>query len=646
MPTSRRRAARAARSATALLGLLALRWLAAAAAPQAAPGGGSVSSPATKTAATAGTPPAAETTPAAGTAPISGKAPVSATAPVAPAAGGGAAAELARIADDYWHHQLQEDLYARVREGLQMEALPDLSAAYAEKEAAWSRALRQRLARIDEAALAHQDWLTLALLRDQAEGDIAGPEVYWHLFLVTPYGAPFSFVQTAFGAFRFTAPADLASYLRLLHGYTAMVEQLRQHLFGQSARGILLPKAEVDVAAAMLRAYARPPRESALEVADDRLRGLDAAAVAAFHAQARQIVADEIDPALVRLAGELAGDYRQRAPDRIGIGQYPGGAAAYRVLVRWQTGFDLSPEEIHRRGEAEVERLSRRMAEVRRQLGFQGTAREFHQRLRSDPRFLARTPEEVGERLMAAVRKIEPKIPSWFLRFPKAPYGVEQLPVALGGMTFGYYQVPTPAKPRGLYLFNAGQLDQRPMVWAAALIYHELIPGHHFQLALQAENADLPIFRRYLTHTAFVEGWGEYASQLGEEMGLYDDPYSLYGRLAMDMFLSTRLVVDTGLNALGWTRQQATDFMRERLLQSDAEIDSEVLRYAIASPAQALAYKLGAGHLQDLRRHAEAALGPRFDVRRFHEAILGSGSLPPKILAQHVDWWIEQEKRR
>ncbi len=216
----------------------------------------------------------------------------------------------------------------------------------------------------------------------------------------------------------------------------------------------------------------------------------------------------------------------------------------------------------------------------------------------------------------------------------------------MSGMTYGYYQVPTPAQPRGRYLFNAGQLDQRPLVWAAALIYHELVPGHHFQLALQAENPDLPPFRRYLFHTSFVEGWGEYASNLAEEMGLYDDPYSLYGRLAMELFLSNRLVVDTGLNALGWTRQQATAFMQERLLQSDAEIDSEILRYAIASPAQALAYKLGAAHIQQQRHRAEAALGARFDIRRFHDAVLGSGSLPPSILAKHIDWWIEQEKQR
>jgi uncharacterized protein (DUF885 family) len=573
------------------------------------------------------------------------------TPPPAAAAAGNqtpspAAAGLARILDEQWRHQLDEDLGVRTRLGLPIEKLPDLSFVHAEAEAARARALIERLDRIDEAALEHQDALTLALLRDQAEEAAAAPAAYWHRFYVTPYDAPFSGVHSAFGSFAFGSPADLERYLRLLHAYPAMVEQLRQHIEGQATRGIRLPKAEVDVAVAMLRAYALPPRESLFEVQDGRLSRIDAAAAAGFRDRARRIVSDEIDPALQRLAGELAGDYRQLAPERIGIGQYPGGDTAYRVLIRWQTGFDLSPEEIHRRGEAEVERLSQRMAAVRRQLGFAGTARDFHRQLRADPRFVARTPAEVGERLMAAVRKIEPRIPAWFLRQPRAPYGVERLPAALGGMTFGYYQTPTPSQPRGLYLFNGSDLDQRPLVGAAALIYHELVPGHHFQLALQAENPDLPPFRRYLFHTAFVEGWGEYASHLGEEMGVYDDPYSLYGRLAMDIFLSNRLVVDTGLNALGWSRQQAADFMRERLLESDAQIDSEVLRYAIALPAQALAYKLGAGHIEDLRRRAEAALGPRFDVRRFHDAVLGSGSLPPRILARHIDWWIAQEKRR
>src|ERR1700674_5269508 len=220
---------------------------------------------------------------------VSGSKPGSATATAAGAASatwlsgptgtsgaaGTAATHRAAVAADYWRRQLDEDLYTRLREGLPIERLPDLSLEDAEKDAAWGRTLRERLARIDEAALTHRDWLNLALLRHQAEESIAAPQVYWHLFLATPYDAPFGFVNTAFGAYKLSSPADLAGYLRLLHAYNAMVEQLRRHLEGQQARGILLPKPEVDTVAAMLRAYARPPQENVLDVADDRLRGID-----------------------------------------------------------------------------------------------------------------------------------------------------------------------------------------------------------------------------------------------------------------------------------------------------------------------------------------------------------------------------------
>jgi uncharacterized protein (DUF885 family) len=554
-----------------------------------------------------------------------------------------------RLASEYWDHERAEDFSTRLRLGLPIEHLPDLSPQELARGLSWMRAFGDRLAHADATNLVEEDRLTLALLRDEVVQTARAAAAQDYLFQVTPYDAPFRVANSAFTGFTFGTTADLARYLRLLHGYAAMVEQVRAHLESLAARGVLLPRPEIDAAAAMARAFDRPSRGSLFEVADERLARFDARATGEFHGAARRIVDAEIDPALERLASELTGGYRQRAPESIGLAQYPGGLAAYRSMILMQTGFDLAPEEIHRRGLAEVERLTARMAEVRQKLGFTGppqTARQFNQRLRTDPRFLARTPDEVAERLMAAVHRMEPKVSSWFLRQPQAPYGVAPLPAALSGMTFGYYQQPEPGAPRGLYLYNTADLDQRPLVGAAALIYHELVPGHHFQLALQAENQALPPFRHYLTHTSFVEGWGEYASHLGEEMGLYDDPYALYGRLAMDLFLSNRLVVDTGLNALGWSRQQATDYMRDRLLESDAQIDSEILRYATSIPAQALAYKLGATQIEELRRHAQEALGPRFDVRRFHDAVLGSGSLPPSILAAHIDSWIEAERGR
>jgi uncharacterized protein (DUF885 family) len=214
---------------------------------------------------------------------------------------------------------------------------------------------------------------------------------------------------------------------------------------------------------------------------------------------------------------------------------------------------------------------------------------------------------------------------------------VERLnPAYEPSMTFGYYQVPTASDATGRYLYNGSKLNERNLLFAPALMAHELVPGHHFQLARQLENESIPLFRRKRFDTAYVEGWGEYAAFLGNEMGLYDDPYDRYGRLMMDMLLSTRLVVDTGMNALGWPRERAMAFMKENTLLSDTEIATETLRYSVDIPAQALAYKIGSLRMIELRRRAERELGARFDVRAFHEWLIGSGSMPLPVLEEHV----------
>ncbi len=210
-------------------------------------------------------------------------------------------------------------------------------------------------------------------------------------------------------------------------------------------------------------------------------------------------------------------------------------------------------------------------------------------------------------------------------------------------MTFGFYQPPTASEPKGFYNYNGSNLNERSLVWAEGLIYHELVPGHHFHIALQYENETLPEFRRENSHNSYTEGWAEYASWLGREMGLYQDPYSLCGRYMMDMFLSTRLVVDTGMNCLEWPRSRAVKFMKDNLLESDTQIHSETLRYSTDIPAQALGYKLGSIKMFELRDKVEKALGDRFDIRKFHDAILGTGSLPLPILERHIDWFIEKE---
>lgn len=550
---------------------------------------------------------------------------------------------LSRIVADFQQYRLEIEPAFRIRRGLPVETLADLSEGWFRKETAYQRSLLERLARIDAATLSHEDDLTLQVLRWNLEQEVRLVDHLGVQFLVTPHAFPLPATNEVFERQAFAGRADLDRYLRLLRQYPGHVGQIQAWTERQQARGILVPKETVDQMVPLIRSYSSEPGPFA--VAPERLGKIEPKEAEAFRAEVAKVVKAEVVPSLERLAAYLEGDYRKAAPDRVGLGQYPGGLAFYRDLVRFHTGLDVTPEQVHQRGLDEVKRIEGEMAEIRRKLGFAGTLRQFNDSLRTDPRFLAKTPEEVEARLLAPVRKIEPLIGRWFQTLPKAPYGVRRMNPALeGSWTFGTYQLPTPEDPTGRYLYNGSKLDQRPLVNAAALIYHELLPGHHFQLALQMENPALPDFRRDLFHTAFVEGWGEYASELGIEMGLYDDPYALYGRLAMDMFLSNRLVVDTGMNALGWPRSQAVEYMRDHILESEVQIGSETLRYSVGMPGQALAYKMGSLKLRELRSRAERELGSGFDLRRFHDALLGNGSLPLGVLERHIDWWIAKEK--
>jgi uncharacterized protein (DUF885 family) len=440
-------------------------------------------------------------------------------------------------------------------------------------------------------------------------------------------------------------PADADRYASLLAEYPRLVGQMRTRLTAQAERGIRLPKDEVPLVKAYLEGALAAGPASPFAVADARLSALAADEASSF----RSVLAkhtSEAQAALRELLAEIE-TLARSAPDSVGLSQYPGGGAAYEWLVKAHTTLDVTPQDVHRIGVEEVARIETRMADVRRKLGFSSTAAAFRESVRKDPRFRAKTADEVGERLMAYDARIQPKVDAYFLRRPKAAGGVKRLDAEREpALTFGIYEPPSPTEPRGLYRFNGSKLEERSLLTAAALIYHELVPGHHFQISLASENEGIPPFRRELLDTAYTEGWGDYASALGEEMGLYADPYDLYGRLSMDMFLTVRLVVDTGMNALGWPRARAVTFMREHLMESDTQIETESLRYSVDIPGQALAYKMGSRGLWDLRKKAEQALGPRFDIRRFHDCILGSGSLPLATLSRKVDFFIEREKAK
>jgi uncharacterized protein (DUF885 family) len=339
--------------------------------------------------------------------------------------------------------------------------------------------------------------------------------------------------------------------------------------------------------------------------------------------------------------------YLPAARPGLGISSAEGGRDYYRYAVRHYTTTDRTPDEIHAIGLAEVARIRAEMETTMREAGFTGTFPEFLAFLRSDPRFYASTREDLLEKASEIAKRIDDKLPRFFGTLPRLPYGVRPVPADIEeGYTTGRY---FPGSPKlgvaGGYMVNTSRLDQRPLYELPALTLHEAVPGHHLQIALAQELEGVPVFRRDADMTAFVEGWGLYAEKLGAEMGIYRDPYERFGRLSYEMWRACRLVADTGIHWKGWTIEQARACFMENSALAPHNIETELARY-VSWPAQALAYKTGEMKILELRARAETALGAKFDIRRFHDAVLLAGPLPMDLLETRIDQWIAAEKAR
>jgi uncharacterized protein (DUF885 family) len=386
----------------------------------------------------------------------------------------------------------------------------------------------------------------------------------------------------------------------------------------------------VDPAASQFTAAVRAFPETVPEAARQGLRD-DFAAV----------TRDGIYPAYRRLRAFLADEYLPAARAAVGLSAMKGGAALYRLLIERETTMKLDPEQVHRLGRDEVARIKREMEAVKTRLGFAGPLPAFFEHVRTEPRFHPTSREQLAEGFAAVGRVVAAQIPRFFARTPAAPLGIEPYPAYReasepGG---GYSQGSADGKRPGVFYYNAFDLPSRFLTGIATLYLHEGSPGHHFQLSRAQEDGSLPDFQRFDGNNAYVEGWALYAETLGYEMGLYDDPMQHWGTLDDEMLRAMRLVVDTGLHAKGWSREQAIAYMLANSGIGRTDAAAEVDRY-IANPAQALSYKIGAMTIQRLRREAETALGEAFDIRDFHEQVLGSGALPLPVLETKVRGWI------
>jgi uncharacterized protein (DUF885 family) len=369
--------------------------------------------------------------------------------------------------------------------------------------------------------------------------------------------------------------------------------------------------------------------------------GVPAAAQAGLREAALGVIGQKVLPAYRDLLAFLRETYVPGARRTTAACDLPDGEAFYAAQIRHYTTLDLSADEIHERGRVEVARILAEMEDVRRTAGFDGDLQAFLRFLRTDPRFYARTPHELLAHAAWIAKRVDGLLPRYFGVLPRQPYGVSPVPedIAPFYTTGRYVPAPRPAGCAGMYWVNTHALESRPLYALPALTLHEAVPGHHLQIALAAEREDQPAFRRHGFVEAFGEGWALYAEHLGDEMGVYLTPYEQFGRLTYEMWRAARLVVDTGLHARRWSRDDARAYLLAHTALSAHEVATEVDRY-IGWPGQALSYKIGEIRIRELRARAERRLGAAFELRAFHDAVLALGSVPLGVLTEQVDAWI------
>ena len=355
--------------------------------------------------------------------------------------------------------------------------------------------------------------------------------------------------------------------------------------------------------------------------------------------EAKNLIISEINPAYEELNSFLKNEYLAKSRDSIGIGDVPGGKEHYEYLAKYFTTTNLTPDEIHQIGLDEIERIRTEMNEIIEQVNWDGDFNSFLNYLRTSPRFYYDNSEDLFNAYLIMSKTIDPLLTKIFKVFPRAPYGVIPIPDESAPFTTtAYYNSPSPGRP-GYFYANLYKPESRPKYEIPVLTVHEAVPGHHFQISIAQELENVPSFRKYQGITAFVEGWGLYSEELGEFMGIYDDPYDKFGQLTYDMWRAIRLVVDTGMHYKGWSRDEAVNLFIENSAKSILDINNEVDRY-IAWPGQALAYKIGQLKILELRNKAERLLGEKYDIKDFHHEVLKRGSLPLDLLEYYIDEWI------
>ncbi|HSC28453.1 MAG TPA: DUF885 domain-containing protein [Vicinamibacterales bacterium] len=531
----------------------------------------------------------------------------------------------------------------------------DYSARAIEQRAAYLRRSASELASIDRAGLSSGDRLTYDLYRQLLESALQGLEFHNDALPirgVIPHNLRMPInqlegiqqdVPRVLSLMPAASRRDYENVIARLEGVPALVDQTIALLESGMQAGMTPPRIAIrDVAGQVSGLIADEPLQSPLLDAFTRFPAtIDEADRGLLVRRATAAYSDRLAPAFRRLHEFLTKSYLPRCREPIAVSALPSGADLYAYNVRWHTTTDLTPARIHGIGLSEVKRIRAEMDRVLASTGFSGSFEDFIRFLRTDPRFYHTSADDLLKGYRDIAKRADPELARLFGRLPQTPYGVVAVPEAIApSQTTAYYELGSlrSGRPGNMHA-NTYKLDARPKWEMEALTLHEAVPGHHLQIAIAQEMEDLPEFRRHSSFTAFVEGWALYAELLGGEMGFYTDPYSKFGQLTYQMWRAVRLVVDTGMHAMGWSREQAIDYFRANAPKSEQDIVVEIDRY-IVWPGQALGYKIGELRIRELRAGAERKLGERFDLRAFHDTVVGHGALPLDVLESQVAAWI------
>ncbi len=556
---------------------------------------------------------------------------------------------LKSLMDKIWDYELTESpmLATNVGDPRGQDKLADNRPDAVERRAEQRRQFLDDLSGIDTGQLSPTARIDHELTKRRLEGQLSDHQFRTHLMPINNReGFHISFPELP----RVMDPRsrqDFDNYIARLNDFPRYVDEQIHWLRLGMDEGLVQPAIIMRDSASQANAHVVDDPSDSLfltNIAEEARESLSDDEWDEVVAEVRGAIESSIIPAYRKFGKFLSEEYVPACRGPVGAAAMPGGREFYRDRVNLFTTIDISPEALHETGLQENSRIRSEMEAIREQVGFEGDLPAFLQHLRTDPKFYPKTADELLRKVALILKRADGRLPELFGHLPRIPYGIREIPDYIAPQTTAAYYWPpaTDGTRAGFYYINTYNLSARPLYQLEALSLHEAVPGHHLQLALQAELTELHPMSRESGFTAFIEGWALYSERLGKEIGFYKDPYQEFGRLSMEAWRASRLVVDTGIHWMGWSRERAITYMTENTALSEHNITAEVDRY-IGWPGQALAYKTGELAIRRLRAQAEEALGEEFDVRSFHDRVLEAGSIPLPLLEERVEEWIELE---